>query len=773
MTGRKRKADEDGDETMSPNSSPAISTRPLARASKKPRSNEIIGRPLTLPRLLETLDAQQLRSVLERICERHPDLGHEVVAGAPRPSVTSALDVLREYQTKFKSAIPYGNSSPEYTYYRIKESLVALLDALADFTPQFLPPAETQPTKSFQFLDAATNLIHDLPDWEPQAYRYHKENAYEDISKAWALVVNEAAKRGGGFNLHTGGWDQKLSQHNQRSGGRLASAMASMANSVGWMGANQSSNPADQNSILSQLMSGNYGAPVRVGPWSGDQHTAWANPFQEGNSVTTNWTGEEIAAIASKLDKQLGPEFISSRAGPGGSRVHYLTAEKCIALANDVFGFNGWSSSIQNIQVDFADENPQSSRVSIGLSVIVRVTLRNGTYHEDIGYGSIENAKNKAMAFEKAKKEGTTDGLKRALRSFGNILGNCIYDQDYVKQVTKLKVQPTKFNPENLHRHADFVVKKEVAKEPPVSKPDISMALKLEAEDSFDDFFGELDAADFCVPGEGHPDEVVLPSNASHPPQAVQSAAQPGRISAGSVDIRPPQTPGQGQRRPTPPNGFQPAQANRAAPVPQPRAASNNAVPQPQAPPVPQSAPGLESVGFFSAKAVNQLPASSIQGSNPTPLAVPRANQIFNPKAESPSIRKTPGIDHTSSKPLARNGQHVPPTASQSSAAATGSHGNGFTPVRPSMGAGNQGPRGNMVNPTLDQARRIGVPGGPSSPLANRNSYRPPTMKRPLPGEATGQPRTALADLPVNEKSGTDGGLDTATSIDAKRQKVT
>lgn len=78
-----------------------------------------------------------------------------------------------------------------------------------------------------------------------------------------------------------------------------------------------------------------------------------------------------------------------------------------------------------------------------------------------------------------------------------------------------------------------------------------------------------------------------------------------------------------------------------------------------------------------------------------------------------------------------------------------------------------------MVNPTLDQARRIGVPGGPSSPLANRNSYRPPTMKRPLPGEATGQARTALADLPVNEKSGSDGGLDTATSIDAKRQKVT
>jgi protein Cut8 len=267
MSGRKRKADDDGDESMSQNSSPAISARTLVRASKKPRSNDLTGRPLPLPRLLETLDAQQLRTVLERICERHPDLGREVVAGAPRPSVASALDVLQEYQNKLTNAIPYGETSPEYTYYRVKDALVALLDALSDFTPQFLPPTETQPTRSLQFLDGATNFIHNLPDWEPQAYRHHKENAYEDISKAWALVVDEAAKKGSGLLLSSGGWDQTLAQHNQRSGGRLQSAIASMANSVGWMGPNQNQNSADQNSILNQLMSGTYGAPVRVGPW--------------------------------------------------------------------------------------------------------------------------------------------------------------------------------------------------------------------------------------------------------------------------------------------------------------------------------------------------------------------------------------------------------------------------------------------------------------------------------------------------------------------------
>jgi protein Cut8 len=269
MTGRKRKADEDGDETMSPSSSPAISTRPLARMSKKPRSNELIGRPLPLHRLLETLDTNQLRTVLERICDRHPDIGHEVVSGAPRPTVGSAMEVLSEYRRKFKDAIPYGESSPEYTYYRVKDSLIALLDALSEFTPQFLPPIETQPTKSLQFLDGATNFIHELPDWQPQTYRHHKENAYEEIARAWALVINEAGKRGGGFNLHSGGWDAILTQHNERSGGRLNTAISAMTSSVGWIGShpNAGTGPAEQNSILNQLMSGAYGSPVRVGPW--------------------------------------------------------------------------------------------------------------------------------------------------------------------------------------------------------------------------------------------------------------------------------------------------------------------------------------------------------------------------------------------------------------------------------------------------------------------------------------------------------------------------
>ena len=93
----------------------------------------------------------------------------------------------------------------------------------------------------------------------------------------------------------------------------------------------------------------------------GDQHkpaTTSVNPFEEVKPHVSEYTAQEIATLSSRLEKQLGPEYISSRPGAGGGKVHYLSADKCINLANEVFGFNGWSSGIQNVQIDFVSEIP-------------------------------------------------------------------------------------------------------------------------------------------------------------------------------------------------------------------------------------------------------------------------------------------------------------------------------------------------------------------------------------------------------------------------------
>ena len=38
---------------------------------------------------------------------------------------------------------------------------------------------------------------------------------------------------------------------------------------------------------------------------------------------------------------------------------------------------------------------------------------------------------------EKARKESITDGLKRAMKSFGNLMGNCLNDKDYMRYLSK------------------------------------------------------------------------------------------------------------------------------------------------------------------------------------------------------------------------------------------------------------------------------------------------------------------------------------------------
>lgn len=51
----------------------------------------------------------------------------------------------------------------------------------------------------------------------------------------------------------------------------------------------------------------------------------------------------------------------------------------------------------------------------------------------------MENGRTKAQVFEKSKKQAMTDGIKRTLRSFGNLLGNCVYDAEYLKKIHTVK----------------------------------------------------------------------------------------------------------------------------------------------------------------------------------------------------------------------------------------------------------------------------------------------------------------------------------------------
>lgn len=282
MSGRKRKADDELDnERMSTSPSPSIQHRGLPsahpqRTIKRTRTHTSAGRPLPLPRLLQTLSADELRNLVQNICNERSDIREAIVTKAPRPSVESTLTVLAKYEQDLRDSFPLGNRpTSDYAYNRVRHNVLQLIEALRDYTPYYLPPQETQTGMSLTYLDSVTNMIHRLPDWDTYQNQRHKNEAYDEIGRAWALVIREAAKTAGGFRLQFGNWDQKLVEHNQKSGGRMGEAAAELQAATGYVQAgagptspSQPPSAMDQRaSIRQQLLSGTYGAPeLGVGP---------------------------------------------------------------------------------------------------------------------------------------------------------------------------------------------------------------------------------------------------------------------------------------------------------------------------------------------------------------------------------------------------------------------------------------------------------------------------------------------------------------------------
>ncbi|XP_035827022.1 DNA repair protein RAD52 homolog isoform X2 [Aplysia californica] len=163
----------------------------------------------------------------------------------------------------------------------------------------------------------------------------------------------------------------------------------------------------------------------------------------------TEFSPEEESAIQNALKQRLGPQFISQRTGAAGLKLAYIEGWKLINLANETFGFNGWSHSVTQQTTDFVDHI--NGKYYVGVSALVKVQLKDGMFHEDVGYGVSEGMRSKALSLEKAKKEAVTDGLKRALKSFGNSLGNCLGDKDYLKCVNRApKAPPAAYNVQDM-----------------------------------------------------------------------------------------------------------------------------------------------------------------------------------------------------------------------------------------------------------------------------------------------------------------------------------
>jgi DNA repair and recombination protein RAD52 len=177
--------------------------------------------------------------------------------------------------------------------------------------------------------------------------------------------------------------------------------------------------------------------------------------------MVDEFSKRERDRMSQQLDKSLGQEFLSVRTGFGNTKLTYVEGWRIIGLANKIFGFDGWSSEIKSFKEEYNIDI--DNKISVGYSCICRVILKNGIYKEDIGFGSSDNQKMRGLAIEKAKKEACTDALKRALRQFGNALGNCCYNKEYISdiQLNKLGRKNGLIKANKMLRKEDFITRNE------------------------------------------------------------------------------------------------------------------------------------------------------------------------------------------------------------------------------------------------------------------------------------------------------------------------
>ncbi|MDE2838686.1 MAG: RAD52 family DNA repair protein [Chloroflexota bacterium] len=133
--------------------------------------------------------------------------------------------------------------------------------------------------------------------------------------------------------------------------------------------------------------------------------------------------------VVQELERPLDPNLISFRKGRKGGTYPYIEGHTAIDEANRIFGYGGWGYELVGEVTQWVTERVDSDTGQVNRScsyaAAVRVTVPGAQPRADVGFHTV--ADESAEGHETAYKAAVTDGLKRALRSFGGRFGNSLY----------------------------------------------------------------------------------------------------------------------------------------------------------------------------------------------------------------------------------------------------------------------------------------------------------------------------------------------------------
>ena len=167
---------------------------------------------------------------------------------------------------------------------------------------------------------------------------------------------------------------------------------------------------------------------------NGNGHHPNGNVNLNGNGVA-GITGHDLLwdglppAVVSALEQPLDPALVSQRQGRGNRYYEYIEGHTVIDQANRIFGYGGWGyelvGDVSLRRIEKVDVRTGEVKVNYAYSAPVRVNVVGAPPRTDIGFHVVTD--DNPEGHETAAKGAVTDGLKRALRSFGDRFGNGLY----------------------------------------------------------------------------------------------------------------------------------------------------------------------------------------------------------------------------------------------------------------------------------------------------------------------------------------------------------
>ncbi len=134
-------------------------------------------------------------------------------------------------------------------------------------------------------------------------------------------------------------------------------------------------------------------------------------------------------AVVNALEQPLDPALVSRRDGRGNRQYDYIEGHTVIDQANRIFGYGGWGyelvGDVSLRRIEKVDVRTGEVKVNYAYSAPVRVTVNGAPSRTDIGFHIV--TEDTPEGHETAAKGAVTDGLKRAMRSFGDRFGNGLY----------------------------------------------------------------------------------------------------------------------------------------------------------------------------------------------------------------------------------------------------------------------------------------------------------------------------------------------------------